>query len=93
MSTVRARRTAAPKAESVQDRAISFRAPDEVHGALKQIAGRLEMSKTQIDGRVPYERDILVWLVSDLWMDGPEKWASRLAKAHDNYKQFVTSAK
>jgi hypothetical protein len=90
--SVASKRAAKPKAEAKADRAIAFRAPDEIHGALKQIAGRLEMSKIQIDGRVPYERDILIWLVSDLWMEGPEKWASRLTKAHDNHKKFVPTA-
>lgn len=77
---------------ATKDRTLGFRAPDEVHGALKQIAGRLEMSKTEIGGRVPYERDILIWLVSDLWMEGPDKWANRLARAHDHFKELVPAA-
>ena len=96
MSVTSSKRTAKPKADSKaeppKDRAIAFRAPDEIHGALKQITGWLEMSKTQFDGRIPFERDVLMWLVSDLWMDGPDKWASRFTKAHDNHKKFVPTA-
>jgi hypothetical protein len=39
---------------------------------------------------VPYERDILVWLVGELYMEGPEKWADRLSKAAGRFKQLAS---
>jgi len=77
-------------AKPASDRAIAFRAPATIHGALKQITGKLEMDDYQLDGRVPYERDILVWLVGELYMEGPEKWADRLSKAAGRFKELAS---
>lgn len=59
--------------------------------ALKQITGKLEMGNYCIDGRVPFERDILMWLVGELYMEGPEKWGDRLTKASDKFKNLVST--
>ena len=83
------KRAAKPKADVVKDRAIGFKAPNEIHGVLKTIVGRLEISRTKIGGRVQYERDILTWLVSELWMEGPDKWEDRLVRAHNHFKELV----
>ena len=74
--------------EAPSERVVSFRAPERVHGALKQIVGRLEMMENQIGGRVPFERDILNWLVGELFMEGQDKWAERLEKSQKQYKAF-----
>lgn len=79
------------QSKASSDRAIAFRAPTEIHGALKQITGKLEMGNFHIDGRVPFERDVLVWLVGELYMEGPEKWGDRLAKAASRFKQLTAS--
>ena len=79
------------KVEANKDRAISFRAPEEIHGALKQIAGRMEMKKVKIDGRVPFERDILNWLVSELYMKGQDKWAESLNQANNDFKDLISA--
>jgi hypothetical protein len=75
--------------ESVKDRAIAFRAPSQIHGALKQITGMLEMKEICIDGRIPYERDVLMWLVGELYMEGPEKWGERLARSSEKFKELM----
>lgn len=79
-----------PKKQS-EDRAIMFRAPNQIHGALKKMVGELEMNNSRVSGRVPFERDIMTWLVAELYMEGPEKWGSRLAKACEKYKSLVQS--
>jgi hypothetical protein len=82
-------RKAAVKTESKQlERVVSFRAPDTIHGALKQITGKLEMSQCRIGGRVPFERDILNWLVADLYQAGPTKWPERIESAHAQFVKF-----
>lgn len=83
-------RKQAIKAEPQLERVVSFRAPDRVHGALKQIVGRLEMMQNEIGGRVPYERDVLSWLVGELFMEGPTAWASRMEQAHKRYQDFMS---
>lgn len=79
------------QSKASSDRAIAFRAPTEIHGALKQITGKLEMGNFHIDGRVPFERDVLVWLVGELYMEGPEKWAERLQKASSRFKELAST--
>ncbi len=83
-----ARKKSATNASETIERVISFRAPDSVHGALKMIVGRLEMTQCKIDDHVPYERDVLTWLLCDLYMDDQEKWPERLRKAHASYIEF-----
>ena len=83
-------RKQAVKAEPQLERVVSFRAPDRVHGALKQIVGRLEMMQNEIGGRVPYERDVLSWLVGELFMEGPTAWATRMGQAHKRYQDFMS---
>lgn len=89
MSAKPKKTTLQPK--SIADRAIAFKAPTAIHGALKQITGKLEMSNIHVDGRVPFERDILVWLVGELYMEGPEKWAERLQKASSRFKELAST--
>lgn len=82
-------RKSASKVETKQlERVVSFRAPDTIHGALKQITGKLEMSQCRIGGRVPFERDILNWLVADLYQSGPSKWPERIEQAHAEFVKF-----
>ena len=83
-------RKQAVKAEPQAERVVSFRAPDRVHGALKQIVGRLEMMQNEVGGRVPYERDVLAWLVGELFMEGPANWATRIEKSHKQYQEFMS---
>ena len=83
-------KTKKAKTETRQDKAIAFRAPSEIHGALKHITGILEMHNFQVDGRIPFERDILSWLVADLYKEGPEHWAERLAGASKKFNELVT---
>jgi len=73
------------------ERTITFRAPSKVHGAIKQITGRLEMDNVQIAGRVPFERDVMVWLLGELYADGPEKWKERLIEAERKFTKLVES--
>lgn len=84
-----ARKQADLNIKQTEDRAIMFRAPNQIHGALKKIVGELEMNDFRIDGRVPFERDIMIWLLGELYMEGPEKWGQRLAKASIRYKEMV----
>lgn len=84
-----ARKSAIQEEPKHLERVISFRAPDTVHGALKQIVGRLEIGQNKVDGRVPYERDILNWLIGELYMDGPDKWAKRITDAHRRFVDFA----
>lgn len=85
-----ARKAAVKEDPKQQERVVSFRAPDTVHGAIKQIVGRLEMTQCKIDGRVPYERDILNWLIGELYMEGPDKWANRVTNAHKRFVDFAS---
>lgn len=90
LATVKTSKKKPVEDKDSKDRAIAFRAPKEIHGALKQITGRLEMADIKIDGRTPFERDIMIWLVGELWMDGPDKWAPRLNEAFKRFKQINT---
>jgi hypothetical protein len=76
-----------PKPPPTEDRSIAFKAPRQIHGAIKQIVGRLEMDNVLIDGRVPYERDLINWLIGELYAEGPDRWASRIQTAQ---KKFAT---
>jgi hypothetical protein len=83
-----ARKAAATTEAKQLERVVSFRAPDTIHGALKQITGKLEMSQCRIGGRVPFERDILNWLVADLYQAGPSNWPKRIEAAHAQFAKF-----
>ena len=83
-----ARKSAVKSDPKQLERVVSFRAPDTIHGALKQITGKLEMSQCKINGRVPYERDLLNWLIGDLYMSGPENWPKRIEAAHAQFVKF-----
>lgn len=89
MARVKARKKEAEKPPL--DRAIAFRAPNQVHGALKKITGQLEMTNTIIDDHIPYERDIITWMIGEMYLDGPDKWPERIKLAHDRYVQFMAS--
>ena len=71
------------------DRQIAFRAPDIVHGGLKEIIGRLERISYRVDGKPTSGQDILNWLVGELYMEGPEKWPKRIAEAHKKFVEFA----
>jgi hypothetical protein len=79
-----------PKPVMNEDRAIAFRAPHQIHGAIKQIVGKLEMDNFMIDGRVPYERDLINWLIGELFVDGPDQWADRIRDAHRKFATFAS---
>ena len=85
-----ARKKAVDVIDSGAGRIVSFRAPDVIHGAIKQIAGKLEMASVKVDGKPPSGQDILTWLVSDLYMDGPDKWPKRVVDAHKRYVDLVS---
>lgn len=85
-----ARKKAADVIDSGPGRIVSFRAPDVIHGAIKQIAGKLEMASVKVDGKAPSGQDIMTWLVSDLYMDGPDKWPKRVMDAHKRYVDLVS---
>ena len=77
-----------PKPPPTEDRSIAFKAPRQIHGAIKQIVGKLEMDDFQIDGRVPYERDLINWLIGELYMSGPDNWPKRIESAHAQFVKF-----
>lgn len=85
-----ARKKAVDVIDNGPGRIVSFRAPDVIHGAIKQIAGKLEMASVKVDGKAPSGQDILTWLVSDLYMDGPDKWPKRVTDAHKRYVDLVS---
>lgn len=71
------------------DRQLAFRAPDIVHGGLKEIIGRLEKVSYRVDGAPVSGQDILNWLIGELYMDGPDKWAKRITDAHRRFVDFA----
>jgi hypothetical protein len=71
------------------DRQLAFRAPDIVHGGLKEIVGRLEKISYRVDGKPASGQDILNWLIGELYMDGPEKWPGRVTAANRRYVDFA----
>ena len=76
--------------DSGAGRIVSFRAPDAIHGAIKQIVGKLEMASVKVDGKAPSGQDVLTWLISDLYMEGPDKWPKRINDAHKRYVDLVS---
>jgi hypothetical protein len=78
------------KPKAAEDRSIAFRAPNQIHGAIKQIVGKLEMDNVTIDGRVPYERDLINWLIGELYAEGPSNWASRIRDAKRKFETVVS---
>lgn len=72
------------------DRQLAFRAPDVVHGGLKEIVGRLEKKSFRIEGKPPSGQDILNWLIGELYMEGPDKWADRVTEAHGRFNEFTS---
>jgi hypothetical protein len=70
------------------DRQIAFRAPDVVHGGLKEIVGRLERNSFRIDQKPPSGQDLLNWIIADLYMQGPENWPKRIETAHAQFVKF-----
>lgn len=78
------------KTRAAEDRSIAFRAPNQIHGAIKQIIGKLEMDNVMIDGRVPYERDVINWLIGELYAEGPAKWATRIQNAQKRFETVVS---
>jgi hypothetical protein len=85
-----ARKKAESVAEMPTERVLAFRAPDVVHGALKQIVGRLEMASCRVDGKNPSGQDVLNWMIGELYMQGPDKWAERIESAHTSYQAFTS---
>ena len=76
-----AKKTATAIAEPEVNRAITFRAPDQIHGQLKIIAAHLEMAKVRVDGHMVYERDVLIYLINDFFKKGSEHWIESLRNA------------
>jgi hypothetical protein len=70
------------------DRQIAFRAPDVVHGGLKEILGRLERTSFRIGSKPPSGQDLMNWLIGDLYMQGPENWPKRIESAHAQFVKF-----
>lgn len=83
----------AMKTEENPERAIGFRAPDKIHGALKSIAANLEMNGQAIGDHIPYERDILQWLIADLYLAGPDQWPKRLSEARSSCLKLMQPMK
>ena len=73
-----------------QDRQLAFRAPDIVHGSLKEIVGRLEKVSYRVDGKPVSGQEILNWLIGELYMEGPDKWANRVTTAHKRFVDFAS---
>jgi len=70
------------------NRQLAFRAPDSVHGALKMIVGRLEMGSFRFNGKQPSGQDVLIWLLCEMYMDGPDKWPGRIENAYARFVEF-----
>lgn len=68
-------RTAAPKTET-EERRIGFVAPEQIHGALKQIIGWSEMNEVRPSGKVMTEREFLQGLIAGFWESPRDKWES-----------------
>lgn len=83
-----ARKKTDEEIDLTSNRQIAFRAPDAVHGALKMIQGRLEMVSFRVDGKQPSGQDVLIWLLCELYMDGPDKWPGRIEKAYARFVEF-----
>lgn len=86
----RGKKKAVDVIEAGAGRIVSFRAPDVIHGAIKQIVGKLEMTSLKIDGKSPSGQDIMTWLVGELYMDGPDRWSKRVDDAHKRYVDMIS---
>ena len=66
-------RTAAPKTET-EERRIGFIAPEQIHGALKQIIGWAEMNEIRPSDKTFTEREFLQGLVAGFWESPRSQW-------------------
>ena len=83
-----ARKKTEDEIDSSDNRIVSFRAPDAIHGALKKIVAHLEMTSIRFDGKQPSGQDLMIWLISDIYMGGEDNWPERIADAYKQYAKF-----
>jgi hypothetical protein len=84
-------RTATPKPD-VEERRIGFIAPEQIHGALKQIIGWAEMNEVRPSDKTFTEREFLQGLIAGFWETPREQWES-IIKANAKALKKVAKVK
>jgi hypothetical protein len=75
-----------------EQRKIGFAAPEQIHGALKQVVGWAEMSELKPSGLTFTEREFLQGLIAGFWAKGKETWAEEIENNSAALKKFVKTA-
>jgi hypothetical protein len=75
-----------------EQRKIGFAAPEQIHGALKQVVGWAEMSELKPSGMTFTEREFLQGLIAGFWAKGKETWAEEIENNSAALKKFVKTA-
>ena len=76
------------KIEADWSRKIAFAAPDQIHGAVKQIVGWAEMSGIHYNGKPLTERDFLNGLVADFYMANQDDWWNRIESNMTSFEKM-----
>lgn len=84
-------RTATVKTDS-EGRKIGFNAPEQIHGALKQIIGWAEMNEVKPSGKSLTEREFLQGLVAGFWETPRDQWGDTI-EANTKALKKVAKAK
>jgi len=66
------------RVDSLPARKMAFAAPEQIHGAVKQIIGWVEMQGIQHNGKSLTEKDLLNSLIAGLFMSGQANWEKRI---------------
>ena len=75
-----------------EQRKIGFAAPEQIHGALKQVVGWAEMSELKPSGMTFTEREFLQGLIAGFWAKGKETWAEEIKNNSAALRTFVKPA-
>jgi hypothetical protein len=75
-----------------EQRKIGFAAPEQIHGALKQVVGWAEMSELKPSGMTFTEREFLQGLIAGFWAKGKETWAEEIENNSAALKKFVKTS-
>ena len=68
------------KNESHEQRKLAFSSPEQIHGAVKQVIGWVEMQSIQYKGKSLTEKDFLNSLIAGFYMSGQSNWEDMLEK-------------
>ena len=76
---------------AAEQRKIGFAAPEQVHGALKQVVGWAEMSVLKPSGVTFTEREFLQGLIAGFWAKGKDTWSEEIEKNSAALRKFLKS--